>query len=187
MLHSFFETSLEPFLTIPEWVQWRDGSKSIRAVCISVQTRRDKEDGIMLRKWMDVFLWPNRGPPYHRSSHTTPYVRVEFPELEDVYCNVVTMRWNRDMPEKSLRGPHQYEPKIEFLELGSYYGFASNCHDIGRPSRNCLVKIGESVFDANIEIKMDPNSLYFRAITIQPRMLRMSLGQHLTQCVGRIH
>ncbi len=190
-MFEFVLISLEPFVTISQWIQLRDTNKSIRTLCTRVQTRQNEENRMLLLKWIDVMVRPN----CIRLESYAPELHVEFPENQ--HCEMAFMRWNYNMecgPLNMLKNTNDFNDYVAFLELGSYYHSTSSHKFLDFSPGTCLVQIGNIpmvCFKETISVeKWSPSHTgqyhteQYTNITFQLKALRVSLSIAMSQkCV----
>ncbi len=188
-MFEFVLISLEPFVTISQWIQLRDTNKSIRTLCTRVQKRQDQENRMVLLKWMDVVARPN----YIRAESYAPALHVEFPENQ--HCEMAFMRWNYNMecgPLNMLKNTNDFNDYVAIMELRSYIHSISSHNLIDFSPGTCLVQIGNIPMvcfkeTISVEVPRDDwgeSTEQYTNVTFQLKALRVSLSIAMSQkCV----
>ncbi len=159
MHHEFLLRSLEPFVTVRQWVVLRDTNKTMNTLCARVQSRIKQEDWIVLNIFMDLCIWPHV---------KDQMLYIDFPGTYD-YGIMGFIGWNNHEADYSLThdafptdycrgkiGYRDYCRKLKEhskmiyrtdqlmtgLNLASYYHEHFPQHITDHSSRQRIVKIG---------------------------------------------
>ncbi len=166
MHHEFVLRSLEPFVTVRQWVVLRDTNKTMNTLCSSIQTRTKQEDQTVLRCCLHV-IWPRWGSG----------LSVHIPATNE-YCRMREIHWNNEMNGCELRSDNllnwKTDQNVNYLKMESLVNpnglFYTNF------PREHVVQIGSIRFKARLEeTYLWPFDLI--SVIISLRDLRVGLGE----------
>ncbi len=174
MFFEFVVRIVQPFLSVRQWVQLRDTSKTMASLCTRIINTTREEDWMVLQQWLDN----------HVRSHCVANqgLRVEFLPSNE-WCTMRSVGWkNHDTPYCIGRKWVPRKSKIKIVENLMFKSFLHETVPHGitdYSSHDCLVRVGNTIVPASVE-----TTSYIRAvggvchqtlITIAKRTLRISL------------